>query len=173
MKFTIALLGLLLFSLNAEAHTYIEPGFGFEYGSSKQSIVSSNSPTVASDYSVNGFTYGAALGYRYHFYFLGAQYEKGLSGHVTDINAFVGGNIAIRVRVWFSYIFSSKDDVSSGSGYKMGVGVAVFKLFSVNGEYSSRSYNKYTGPLAYTGLTYSGSTNTFRLTVSLPSPRPF
>ena len=173
MKHCLAvILGCFFLSTNAHAHFYAEPDLGFEFGTTKQTFVSSNSPALSSSYNNNGVTYGLGAGYRYNLAYLGAQYEKCLAGHVTDISAIVGYNIAIKVRLWAGYIFSTKDDVSSGSGYKLGLGVAVWRLVGINGEYAARTYNKYSGPSAYTGLNYSGTTNTFKLTISLPSPRP-
>jgi hypothetical protein len=90
-----------------------------------------------------------------------------MGGHVTDISGLIGINIAIKLRIWFGYIFSAKDDVSSGTGYKAGLGIPLSRIFRLNGEYDTRTYGTYTGIQTNT-LNYSEKRNSFRLTISFP-----
>ena len=95
------------------------------------------------------------------------QYEKGMGGHITDLTVLAGIYLGLTTRFWLGYIVSSKDEVSKGSGFKAGAGVSIGPVLSLNGEYDSRSYGTYTG-LAASTLTYSGTTNSFKVTLSAP-----
>jgi len=171
MRSLLLALGVFLFCAPAQAHVFIEPDLGFEFGTDKQNYsYTDGTAPKSSSFSQNGSSYGLTGGYRHQRYFIGAQYEKGMAGHITDISATFGMWIALRVRVWGSYIFSAKDEVSKGSGYKAGIGFTLNKLFNLNFEYAARSYNEYTATTAST-LTYSGTTNSFKVFVSIPIPR--
>lgn len=165
---------LFLFATKAQAHFFFEPGIGFESGNVRKEYVSSNFPTKVDDHNRAGLTYSIGGGYRYNRWFISSDFEKGLGGDLTDISVSGGVNIAIRVRIYGGYIVSAKDRDSKGSGYKMGIGATLLKLINLNFEYAARDYNKYTGNIAYTGLTYGGNANTYKVTISFPSPRnPF
>ncbi len=160
---------LLLIALPrpAHAHLFLEPDVGFEAGSSTQDFQWTNAPETKSSFNQNGATVGGILGYRQDMVYLGGQYERGLGGHITDITALAGANFAIRFRFWIGWIVSAKDDVSSGSGFKVGLGAALTRIFRLNAEYASRSYNKYTAA-DVSALTYSGTHKTFKITLSIP-----
>ena len=174
MRFAVFALAVFFVSSPAHAHFFIEPGFGYEFGSSKTTLVSANMPTVTTDSSPSGPTYSFAGGYRYQRYFVGAQLEKCLGGRVTDFSAFAGYNFALRLKLYGSLIFRTTDDISRGTGWKLGLGYAIWKLFGINFEYASRSFGKYTGDATYTNVTYTGTTNTFKILITLTGPRqPF
>ncbi|MGZ3650117.1 MAG: hypothetical protein ACXVB9_09825 [Bdellovibrionota bacterium] len=171
MRSLLMALGIFLLCAPAHAHVFIEPDLGFEFGTDKQSFTYTDGTAGStSSSSQNGASYGLTGGYRHQRYFVGAQYEKGMGGHITDISANFGMWIALRIRVWGSYIFSAKDEVAKGSGYKAGMGFTLTKLFNLNFEYAARSYNQYTATTAPT-LTYSGTTNSFKVFFSVPIPR--
>jgi hypothetical protein len=167
IKYLATALTFFLLSLPAEAHIFLEPDFGVEAGSADQDFKYSNAPENKSSFDQNGLTLGAALGYRYNMVYGAVEYEKGMGGHVTDISGLIGINIAIKLRIWFGYIFSAKDDVSSGTGYKAGLGIPLSRIFRLNGEYDTRTYGTYTGIQTNT-LNYSEKRNSFRLTISFP-----
>lgn len=168
IKFLAAAFTLFLLAAPAQAHVFLEPDFGIEAGSSSQDFkYNDGTAENKSTFSQNGLTYGAALGYRYDYIYAAAEYEKGMGGHLTDISALLGYNISLAFRVWVGYIFSAKDDVSKGTGFKVGAGIPISRIFRLNGEYDMRTYTTYTGVQTNT-LNYSGKRNSFRVTISFP-----
>lgn len=169
-KYTLTFLALVFIAVTpapAHAHLFLEPDVGYEVGTSTQDFKWTSDPEAKASFSQSGSTLGAAFGYRQNMAYFAAQIERGLGGHVTDITGLVGANFAIRYRFWIGWIVSSKDDVSSGSGFKAGAGWAMTKTFRLNVEYDHRSYDKYTDVSA-SGLTYYGTHNTFKATLSIP-----
>ena len=167
MRFSLLACTLLFLASPARAGAYLEPDVGFEFGSSSQDFKYTNAAETKANNSPNGLTYGAALGYRKAMLFGAAQYEKGMGGHLSDITALGGIYLGLSTRFWLGYILSAKDEVSSGSGFKAGFGTSIGPLLCLNAEYDKRSYSTYQGIAAPT-LTYSGTTNSFKVTVSAP-----
>lgn len=165
--FLSAAFTLFLMALPARAGVFLEPDLGFEFGSSTQDFKYTNAPENKSDYSQNGLTYGVALGYRKTLLYGAAQYEKGMGSHISDITVLAGLYLGLSTRFWLGYIVSAKDEVSSGSGFKAGIGTSIGAFLCLNGEYDKRTYSTYQGVTAST-LTYSGTTNSFKVTLSAP-----
>jgi hypothetical protein len=167
-KLLAAAFTFIFLAAPAQAHVFLEPDIGIEAGKANEDFkYNDGSPENKSNFSQNGITYGAALGYHYNRIYAAAEYEKGMGGHVTDISGLVGYNLGITFRIWIGYIFSAKDDISSGTGYKAGAGIPLTRIFRLNGEYDTRTYTSYTGAQTNT-LNYTEKRNSFRLTISFP-----
>ena len=165
-----ALLFLFLLSTPAYARIFLEPELGYEVGKYSKTITTLGVASTTTDNTAHGFDYGAKLGYRKHFLIVGGEYEtSSLSGSLLtkDASAFAGFAF-LHFRVWGSYIFSAKITDGSGSGYKVGLGTPLLFWLRLNGEYSVRNYNSYSGTALATGSTYGASLKSVKVTLSLP-----
>lgn len=174
MKKLLLALSMLTFTSVAQAGFMIEPYVGYETGSSKQS----GSPD--SDYT--GTTLGARLGYGMLGLSFGLDYTMA-SGTIdettppdtdvdaTDMGLFVSYEFPILLRVYATYILSSKADVGQpedieGSGMKLGVGFTGLPFVVINLEMTNRTFDEYDGQ----PITPEIDLNTYALVVSLPLP---
>lgn len=146
---------LVLFSANAFAGLLLEPYVG--YGSFK------NSGTVEigalkgdlEETTAKGLMYGGRVGYGIANLAVGLDYgagsldDDGDTTKITQLGAFVMASFPI-VRVWGTYIFSGKEDITSddadlvakGAGFKFGVGFSVLPMLSLNAEYVMMNFDE-------------------------------
>lgn len=148
--FTVALLSLLAFT-NAKASLLIEPILG--YNAASEAGFSN-----AKKYDYSGPGYGARLGLQYLGVMFGLDHQihnvefDNATGKVdvesTQTGVFIGFDAPLLVRVWATYLLSADYEPETGtkfdegSGLKLGVGLKLLPLVSLNVEYMKYEYEK-------------------------------
>ncbi len=173
MKILICL--FLVLGGQAKADILLEPVLGYEFASYTQKITSAGGvATVTPEWKGNGPRYGGRLGLSFPFVFLAGEYTQGevegdRSGQLvdpTDLAVLAGVKVPM-LRAWVGYIFRSETSLIKGSGYKAGIGLGFLPFVSLNAEYISRTFDRYTGSLA-PGSTFGADMKSYVFSVSLP-----
>lgn len=170
---------LLMLITNASAAIHLEPYLGYAKG--KQSDV-----LFPTEYS--GIGYGARVGYSRLGLLIGATYDlAGMTAKsttpgsnaefdidYTNMGAFVGYELPVGPRFWFSYYLSAKSKVSnserSGKGLALGAGFNIIPMvLALNLEYKSYSYDERT----VNGVTSQSSLGSKFLFLSISAPLGF
>jgi hypothetical protein len=154
----------------AHAGVFLEPSLGVEWGSSNQLFLFANDPQNKSenifDNKYYGITAGAKLGYLYETLYVAPQFEM---GNTTDLSLVVGILFKGMAEAWMGYIFQSKDNISKGTGMKVGAGIALSQYVQLNAEYVDRNFNEYTGtPKGSGSFTYDGRSKSYKVFLSCP-----
>lgn len=157
----LLLIFIVLFSICSQSRaqspfdsTFIlEPYVGFEKGFLTQKGI----PEI----TVQGLNYGVRLGYILSGVGIGFDYmtssqttqQSGQKGDFkpTDYGIFLGHKFESGIKIYGSYFISDKAKIQSddntqdfsGSGYKLGLGWALFSYCDVALEVISRKYTKY------------------------------
>jgi hypothetical protein len=173
-----AFLGVIFFALtvNPPAHAalLLEPYLGYHLGSWDNNNGSTQNQ--------RGVTYGGRIGYQSLGFMVGGDFMTGSwadnaspsSNSITpnDLGIFAGFNFPMFLRVYGVYDFSAQRKFSSstasdtfkGSDVKLGVGLTMFPLISLNFEYMMGTFLKDDKG----SLLHNFTDKMFGLTVSLP-----
>lgn len=171
----IALIGVLLATLSiqvpAHASLLLEPYLGYDVGSWDDN----NGNTQ----DQKGVTYGGRVGYQSLGFMVGGEYMGGnwqdnsaTNQTITpnDLGVFVGFNFPMFLRVYGTYGFQAERKFSpanadyKGSDLKLGLGLTMFPLISINFEYLQGTFNKDNGNT----LSHNYTDKMFGINVSLP-----
>ena len=182
---------------NAKAGLFVDPYLGYNAGWATQDYTS-GSTTVSLDYTSMGPMFGARAGFQMLGFMAGAEYgmstttqdlaaaaAAGIPAASTDLQTtymgvFVGYELPILLRAWATYNLSvnsektsgtDKGDVTSGSGFTLGVGFTGLPFVSLNVEYRSVTFNKSTASGgSETDLANDITSNELFASVSIPLP---
>ena len=151
-----ATIAMMIMTPRAHASLLLEPYLGYYTGS-----VTCCSPSLSRNQ--NGVAYGARVGYENLGFMIGLDAMTGNwsvasgggqdSGSTTptDLGIFVGYNFPVMVRIYGEYGFSAQNKYTidgysttdKGTNIKLGVGFTVYPMVSINLEYISDTYTKY------------------------------
>lgn len=161
-------LALLLFALHAppaRADAYLEPDVGEEFGKISQTLTPPSAAALSTSTNQSGFCLGLKGGLTVNLFYGGLVYEQAFGAQVTDLGAFAG-LLVEKFQAWGAFFFKSKDSVSKGRGFELGLGVPIYRV-ALNAAFASRAYTTYTAP-TLAGSSFSGKRNTAALTLSVP-----
>jgi hypothetical protein len=146
--FSVLILGFLI-NVPAHANLLLEPYL--QYGVGSWDDNNGNNQTQ------KGASFGGRVGYQSLGFMMGGDFMTGswtdnatTSNTITptDLGVFVGFNFPLFLRVWGTYDFSAQrkfsalNDTFKGSDVKLGLGLTMFPLISVNFEYVMGTFNK-------------------------------
>ncbi|MBT6325857.1 MAG: hypothetical protein HOJ35_07795, partial [Bdellovibrionales bacterium] len=176
---------------------FIDPYLGYNAGWAVQDKTVSG-VTAELDFTSTGPMFGARAGFQMLGFMAGAEYGMstttqdlaaattiGESAASTDLQTtymgvFVGYELPILLRAWATYNLSvdsevtsdsGKGNVTSGSGFTLGVGFTGLPFVSLNVEYRSITFDKSTASGgSETDLTNDITSNELFASVSIPLP---
>jgi len=184
---------------NAKAGLFVDPYLGYNAGWATKDHTE-GSTTVSLDYTSMGPMFGARAGFQMLGFMAGAEYGMSTTtqdlaaatvGSVsipaastdlqtTYMGVFVGYELPILLRAWATYNLSvdseitsdsGKGNVTSGSGFTLGVGFTGLPFVSLNVEYRSVTFDKSTASGgSETDLTNDITSNEVFASVSIPLP---
>jgi hypothetical protein len=166
------LLNLFVFAPHTRAGVLVEPYLGFAIGGDGDTtVIGNNYDTSYSSVTLGGRLgyqfLGFMAGLDYSMQNFSLKSQIGSNTAVKDdvkknqLGVFVGYDFPILLRAWGTYyvsgslegkeanaatgqVFSSNDKFSGGSGYALGVGFTGLPFVSVNLEYRTMEYDKFT-----------------------------
>lgn len=140
---------LFLLPLNSYSHSlFIEPFAGYNfYGNAG----------YAPNYDATGYNYGLRAGYMYKRIFVGLDYnlsqleraEINESSFANELAVIIGIEFPQQVRAWVGGVVTGifEDDttgtVKGASGFKFGLGYAVYNYWNINLEMKTIKYDSY------------------------------
>lgn len=155
----------------ANAGIIIEPYVGYETGDSED--------TTGADKSPKGVTFGGrlgltTLGFMYGVEFSTGAIKDGVMYKTTDTGLFVGYELPILLRGYFSYMLKSEATLETSGladvkwegngGTKIGIGYTGLPFFAINLEQITRKYD------TVSGSNSNKEIKTTMISISLPLP---
>jgi opacity protein-like surface antigen len=181
MKSTFALAFMTLFlSATARAALLVEPYGGYAFGGS----ISGGS--LSSSQTVTGVEYGGRIGFQRMGFQLGAEYLGGQMDFKydninykltqTDFGPFIGYQSLAGFRIYGTYFISptAVDNQSPSTTFKnawagkIGIGYKFARYASINFEYYTSQFSKYTSSGVTSSLTSKLDANYYMVTLSFP-----
>ena len=180
-RLLLGLSALLMLTSTASAGFLIDPYLGFRFSGE---IVEDTNRGDEDEYEFSGLAYGARVGYDYFGIMFGVEYGMASSdieqsadpecagiancsvvgkkheGDFKNLGIFVGYNVPLMFRVWFTYFLSAEMELTGktdqtdlggdtnstttydGGGYSLGVGYTGLPFLSINLEYKKLTYNE-------------------------------
>ncbi len=159
MKRILIATATILFSTHVWAGLYLEPYLGYEVGTFKGSADVQGSGVHTADQKLTGTNFGAKLGYSLVGFAFGVDYMSGSSTgedqetppqadakyKSTDLGVFAQFSLPMMLKFSATYFLAPKteDDGTEykGSGFKVGVGLTMFPLISINVDMININYD--------------------------------